>query len=180
VSEGGKFVFSRPAPGERVPAPLAEYDVAFSFAAPDRDYVEASKAACDRLGLRVMYDPALGNDYWGKNSTGNGRDIHGRRTLFFVPFLAGTHFNRRVPRDVFAAAIAKAVERGGCHILPVIIGRAEIPPGHPPPHTGWLAAERYPPELLAQQLQWQVRTARQRPREVADIVADAMRHVDGH
>jgi hypothetical protein len=33
-----------------------EYDLAFSFAGEDRDYVEQVKDACKKLGLSVYYD----------------------------------------------------------------------------------------------------------------------------
>lgn len=33
-----------------------EYELAFSFAGEDREYVEAVKTACENLGLSVYYD----------------------------------------------------------------------------------------------------------------------------
>ncbi|MGH9429218.1 MAG: hypothetical protein ACRD2L_23290, partial [Terriglobia bacterium] len=43
------------------------YDLAFSFAGEQRDYVEATKMACEKLGLRVFYDRDKGNEWWGKS-----------------------------------------------------------------------------------------------------------------
>lgn len=129
-----------------------EFDVAFSFARPDRDYVERTRRACGRLGLRVMYDRDLGNHWWGENFLVEQRKIYGSLAHFFVPFISEAYFRRRIPADEFAAAMWADVERGGGYILPVLIGGVRVPPHLLPRHLGFLKAEDHTPEGLAAEL----------------------------
>jgi hypothetical protein len=129
-----------------------DFDVAFSFARPDRDYVERTRRACRRLGLRVMYDRDFSNHWWGENFLVEQRKIYGSRSHFFMPFISEAYFQRRIPADEFAAAMWADVERGGGYILPVLIGGVRVPPHLLPRHLGFLKAEDHTPERLAAEL----------------------------
>jgi len=83
-----------------------EFDLAFSFAGGDREYVAGTKAACDRLGLRVMYDEDMTNRWWGENFIAEQRRMYGGRALFFVPFLSTDYFRRTIPPDERVQLIA--------------------------------------------------------------------------
>lgn len=129
-----------------------EFDVAFSFAQPDRDYVERTRVACGRLGIRVMYDLDHSNEWWGQNFIAEQRKIYGARSRFFVPFISRAYFARTVPPDEFAAAMWADIERGGGYILPVLIGAVQVAPHLLPRHIGFLRAERYTPDRLAAEI----------------------------
>jgi hypothetical protein len=141
-----------------------DYDLAFSFAGSDRTYVEATKLACERLGLDVMYDRDLSNEWWGENYIVEQRVIYGRRTRYFVPFISHEYFRRPVPADEFAAALWTDVQRGGGYILPVIIGDVAVPPERLHPHIGYLRAEAHTPESLANELLRKVDNGKESPR----------------
>lgn len=137
-----------------------DYDIAFSFARDDRDYVERTRRACGRLGLRVMYDRDLSNQWWGQNYVVEQRKIYGGRSQFFVPFISESYFQRRIPADEFSAAMWADVERGGGYILPVLIGDIRVPGHLLPRHVGFLHAEDYSPAALAVELRRKVDRAK--------------------
>ncbi|HEY0806209.1 MAG TPA: TIR domain-containing protein [Pseudonocardiaceae bacterium] len=150
------------------------YDLAFSFAGSDRDYVEATKLACDERGLRVMYDRDLSNEWWGANYLAEQRKIYGKRALFFVPFISAEYFRRPIPSDEYAAAMWTDVVRGGGYILPVLIDDVVVPAERLPRHIGYLRAEEYEPDELAREMQRKVRRAKaddRPPRDFGEIVA---------
>lgn len=133
-----------------------DFDVAFSFALPDRDYVERTRRACGRLGLRVLYDRDFADRWWGENFITEQRKLYGGRTRFFVPFISAAYLRRPIPADEFATAIWTDISRGGGYILPVLIGGVRVPPHLLPPHIGYLTAEDHTPEALAARLRRKV------------------------
>jgi hypothetical protein len=157
----GKRAHEPEAPDYEPVEPTSEdFDVAFSFARPDRDYVELTRKACARLGLRVMYDRDLSNHWWGENFIAEQRRIYGSRSRFFVPFISTAYFQRPIPADEFAAATWADVERGGGYILPVLIGDVRLPAHLLPRYIGTLNAEDFTPEGLAVELHRKVNRAR--------------------
>lgn len=46
---------------------MKEFDVCFSFAGEQREYVEKTYEACRKLGIKVFYDKAVETQIWGKN-----------------------------------------------------------------------------------------------------------------
>jgi hypothetical protein len=155
-----------------------DYDLAFSFAGSDRTYVEATKLACERLGLRVMYDRDLSNEWWGENYVAERRTGHGGRARYFVPFVSHEYFRRPVPADEFAAALWTDVRRGGGRLLPVIIGDVVVPPQRLHPHVGYLRSDQYSPDRLAVEMLRKVRhptaTGEREPRTVDTFVGETL------
>ncbi|WP_216216653.1 toll/interleukin-1 receptor domain-containing protein [Amycolatopsis aidingensis] len=155
-----------------------EYDLAFSFAGEHRSYVERTKLACDRLGMRVFYDRDKTNEWWGRNFVAAQRLVYGRRTRYFVPFISAEYFAKQVPSDEFEAAMWTGMERGGGYILPVLIGSPLVPAHRLHPHTGVLRAEDHTPEQLATQLWRKVRSstgsAHHPPREISEIISPGL------
>src|SRR3954451_19649563 len=124
------------------------YDLAFSFAGEHRDYVEQTKLACERHGLRVFYDRDKNHEWWGKNFILEQRKVYGSQTRFFVPFISAEYLAKPIPSDEFQSAMMTAVSRGDAYILPVLIGDVQVPPELMHPHIHFLRAERYTPEQL--------------------------------
>jgi hypothetical protein len=139
-----------------------EFDLAFSFAGVDRGYVERTKMACDRLGLRVMYDRDMRNRWWGANFVTEQRKVYGGRALFFVPFISVDYFRRTIPSDEFATAAWTDAQCGGGYMLPVIIGDVRVPAHLLPPYVGCLRAEDYTEDDLACEMFQKVERGRSR------------------
>jgi hypothetical protein len=155
-----------------------EYDLAFSFAGEHRTYVEQTKAACEKLGLRIFYDRDVTNDWWGKNFIREQRKVYGARALYFVPFISDEYFRKPIPSDEFETAIWASVQRQDDYIIPVLIGSPAIPADRLPPYTHYLQAEQYSPAQLADEMYKKVqkaKSAHQEPREVSAVVSDAMK-----
>ncbi len=154
-----------------------DYDLAFSFAGEHRQYVEQTKLACERLGLTIFYDKDLNNEWWGKNFIREQRKVYGQRALYFVPFISDEYFRKPIPADEFETAIWTYVQRQGEYVLPVIIGKPQIPEDRLPPYIHYLKADQYTPEALAREMYAKVRGAQasnQRPREISAVVNEAM------
>jgi hypothetical protein len=151
-----------------------DYDLAFSFAGENRDYVEQTKIACEELGLKVFYDKDKNNEWWGKNFIREQRKVYGSKTRHFVPFISPEYFVKSIPSDEFESALMTAVERGDDYILPVIIGRPVIPADRLHRHTHYLRAEKYTPKELAQEMYERIRGGNIKPaKDIAVMVNDA-------
>jgi hypothetical protein len=153
------------------------YDLAFSFAGEQRDCVEATKVACEKLGLRVFYDRDMSNEWWGKSFIREQRKVYGSQTRYFVPFISSEYFQKPIPSDEFSAAMMTAVKQGDGYILPILMGDLDVPSDLLHPHIHYLRADDYTPDQLATQLERKVRGAESRgqePREVASVVQEAL------
>lgn len=153
------------------------YDLAFSLAGEQRNYVEATKMACEKLGLRVFYDRDKGNEWWGKSFIREQRKVYGSQTKFFVPFISTEYLAKPIPTDEFSAAMMTVVKQGDGYILPVLVGDVRVPPDLLHPHIHYLRADGLTPEQLAEQMQRRVQGAEsqgQQPREVVSVVKDAL------
>lgn len=153
------------------------YDLAFSFAGEQRAYVEATKLACEKLGLNVFYDRDKNNEWWGKSFIREQRKVYGSQTRFFVPFISSEYLAKPIPTDEFSAAMMTAVKQGDGYILPILMGDVRVPPDLLHPHIHYLRADDFTPEQLADQLQMRVRSAEshgQQPRDVASVVKEAL------
>ena len=153
------------------------YDLAFSFAGEHRDYVEQTKNACERLGLKVFYDRDKNNEWWGKNFIAEQRRIYGALTRYFVPFISTEYLAKPIPFDEFQAAMMTAVKRGDGYILPVLIGDVQVPPELIHPHIHYLRTEHYSPADLAYEMQQRVGSAsdaRQQRRDIGEVVQEAI------
>jgi TIR domain len=153
------------------------YDLAFSFAGEQREYVEATKVACEKLGLHVFYDRDKSNEWWGRSFIREQRVVYGSQTRFFVPFISTEYLTKPIPTDEFSAAMMTAVKLGDGYILPVLVGDVSIPPDLLHPHIHYLRADDFTPERLAEQLQRRVHGAEsqgQEAREVSLVVKKAL------
>jgi hypothetical protein len=129
-----------------------EYDVAVSFAGPQRAYVEKFVEACRRRGLRVFYDRDMTVSYWGRNFIYEFRKVYGGSAARFVmPFISAEYLATPYPQDEFAAAVEEGFRRKGqTYLLPVVVGGVTIPPELLNPAIGWLSADDHTPDRLAE------------------------------
>jgi hypothetical protein len=159
-----------------------DYDIAVSFAAEQRDYVERTVAAARALGLRVFYDRDMSNAWWGRNFLLEQRKIYGQRALHFVPFISTEYLSASHPIDQFSYAMTRAIEQRNRYILPVLIGSVVVPPEMLHPHIGYLRAEEHTAEQLAARMKVAVDDSRAAGREARDfgtVVHDAHMHDGG-
>jgi hypothetical protein len=159
-----------------------DYDIAMSFAAEQRDYVELTVTAAKALGLQVFYDRDMTHKWWGQNFVREQRRVYGQRALHFVPFISADYLIRQYPLDEFSYAMVVSVERGNDYILPVLVGDVEVPRELLHPHTGFLRAEDNTPSQLALQMKIKVDASKRRKRQTRDfgeIVEEAHRPPGG-
>jgi hypothetical protein len=152
------------------------YDLAFSFAGEHRSYVEAVKNECVKLGLKVFYDKDKNNEWWGKNFISEQRNVYSEKTKYFIPFISPEYFNKPIPADEFESAIWQSLQKGDDpYILPVRIGKADVPTNKLHPTIHYLKAEDYTPAELAQQMYKKVKgSSAPAPKEVQKILDDAL------
>lgn len=157
------------------------YDIAVSFAGAQRDYVERVVRACEHLGLKVFYDKNKTVDLWGRNFIYEMRAVYGgNQARYFIPFLSTDYFAGAYPRDEFNAAMVLAIERepDDGYILPIMVDRVDVPPELLSPAIGYLRAEQYTVEGLAQVIANRVRSAHEKheePRAISDVVERALK-----
>ena len=130
-----------------------EYDIAFSFAGEQRDYVETVKIECERLGLRVFYDQDKKVELRGENVVEGLRRVYGGQARHVVAFFSGEYLEKPMPRDELRAATDASLRGRGGYILPIIMGKVVITPDRLPLSTGYLKAEDFDPSTLAVAIQ---------------------------
>jgi hypothetical protein len=153
------------------------YDIAVSFAGEQRDYVDKTVSACKALGLNVFYDRDKNNAWWGADFIREQRQIYSSKTRFFVPFISSDYLAKPIPMDEFSSAMLTAVKQGDGYILPVLMGNPDIPSDLLHPHIGYLRAERYTPQQLAEELQNKVQGAEasgQQREKIGGVVEKAL------
>jgi hypothetical protein len=151
-----------------------------SFAGAQREYVERVVEACKARDLRVFYDRDNTVDLWGRNFIYEMRIIYGgTQARYFVPFISAEYLNGAYPMDEFNAATSQAIQRGNDgYILPILVGGVRVPPVLLNPAIGYLRAERYTTDGLAEAIAHRVRVAEQQhqdPRDIGDVVESALR-----
>jgi hypothetical protein len=126
------------------------YDLAVSFAGEQRDYVEQVVRACEKRGLRVLYDRDLTIDLWGRNLIKEFRKAYGgKQARHVAPFISREYLAKRYPMDEFRSMLLPAMDQPDDYMLPVLFGDVSVPPELLNPAVGVLRSEDYSPEELA-------------------------------
>lgn len=150
------------------------FDLAFSFAGEDREYVESVKVECEKLGLSVYYDQDRKIDQWGKNFIEEQRKVYsGYKTKHFVPFISDHYFVKPIPSDEFKSALMESTKRNQ-YILPVQIGSANIPVESLHKDTQYLQSEEYTHAQLAAALKYVVDRGQEKPKNVDQLLEDEL------
>src|ERR1700741_2437869 len=137
-----------------------KYDVAVSFAGKQRPYVEKTVMAAKSRALKVYYAKDMVNELWGTNFILEQRKVYGQHARFVVVFLSKEYLSSVVPMDELFAAITQDVRRRGGCILPVLVGKVDVPPSLISPHIGYLEAKNFTPDQLAHELHIKVLNAK--------------------
>jgi len=150
------------------------YDLAFSFAGEDRDYVEKVKNECEKLGLNVYYDKDRKIDQWGKSFIQEQRKVYsGYKTKHFVPFISEHYFSKPIPTDEFKAALMESIKRNQ-YILPIKIDESAISVEYLPKDIQYLKKEEYTPEQLAGALKYIVNSSNDPAKNVDQLLEDEL------
>lgn len=108
--------------------PRFRYDVAISFAGPQRPQAEELAKSIQAAGFQVFYDRFHESDLWGKNLATHFDNVFRRQARFCVPFVSTDYATRVWTTREFQSALVRAVdERGGEYLLPVLVEAVELP-----------------------------------------------------
>ena len=108
----GDSVIVREASGDTGQHAGRRWDVALSFACPQRDYVRAGRPGAEGAGGRCFYDAAEQTELWGEHLAEELPRIYARESVVVVVFLsadyAGRDWTRLERRAAFSRAVAEA------------------------------------------------------------------------
>jgi hypothetical protein len=103
------------------------YDVALSFAGPDREYVEHVADLLTHNGVAVFYDKYEEADLWGKNLYTHLSDIYSNKSRYCVMFVSQHYAERLWTNHERQSAQERAFRENEEYILPVRLDDTPIP-----------------------------------------------------
>ncbi|MBI2427964.1 MAG: TIR domain-containing protein [Ignavibacteriales bacterium] len=103
------------------------YDVSFSFAGENRDYVERCADILKTKGIKVFYDSFEKASLWGKNLVDHLADIYSNRSRFVVMFVSEHYIKKAWPTHERQHAQARALVTNDVYILPAKFDDSEVP-----------------------------------------------------
>jgi hypothetical protein len=124
-----------------------EYDVVFSFAGEQRDYVEKTKNALLKRGIRVFYDRDETPELWGKDLYQHLSEIYRKKARYCVVFLSRDYADKLWTKHELKIIQARAFQESREYILPARFDDTEIPGLLPT--IGYVDLRQLGPEDLA-------------------------------
>jgi hypothetical protein len=119
---------ARPAAIRRFPE---RFDVAISFAGPDRQFAEELANRVRGAGFEVFYDDFYPAQLWGKNLYEFFHEIYSKRARFCVMFVSQAYAERLWTNHERQSAQERMFrERGGEYILPIRVDGTDLPGMH--------------------------------------------------
>lgn len=111
--------------------PQWEFDVALSFAAEDRQYVQRVAEMLKGRQLRVFYDEYMSAHLWGTDLYVVLDDVYRKRARFALVFVSASYVSKPWTRHERRSIQARALEDLNTYVLPVRLDNSELP-GFPP------------------------------------------------
>jgi len=111
VKEGG-------IPSAMIGRLMPTYDLVFSFASEDRDYVAKVARYLRTRGVKVFYDEYEQTDLWGKDLAEHFNAVYSQSGRYCVIFISSAYVKKMWARHERRAALARAVEEHQDYILP--------------------------------------------------------------
>lgn len=103
------------------------FDVAISFAGPERALAESLAQKIREAGYSVFYDDFYPEHLWGKNLTVFFDEIFRKKSRFCVMLVSQEYVKRKWTIHEAQSAQARALEeKGGEYILPIKVDGAEL------------------------------------------------------
>lgn len=127
-----------------------DYDVAFSFAGEDREYVEKVADCLRYTNVRVFYDRFKTVENWGKDLYTHFDDIYRKKSKYCVMFLSRYYAGKLWTDHERQMAQARAFEEQKEYILPVRFDDTEIP--GITSTISYIDANEYEPKQLAEMI----------------------------
>ena len=113
-----------------------EYDVAISFAGPDRAHARRLSEKIQDQGAKVFYDEFEQVNLWGKDLYQHLQKVYRDKAAFCVIFLSKDYQSRAWPKHELEQAQAREFREGREYILPLKLDDTEVPGVNPT--TGYL------------------------------------------
>ena len=126
---------------------MKQYEVALSFAGPQRDYVEQVARSLEASGISVFYDAFEGVSLWGKDAAESFNDVY-TSASYVIMFISRDYAERAFPRHERRSALSRAIEERREYILPVRFDDSDVP-GLPSTLIYEDAREQAPAEIAA-------------------------------
>jgi|JI6StandDraft_1071083.scaffolds.fasta_scaffold00341_3 hypothetical protein len=103
-----------------------KYEVAFSFAGEDREYVEAVAKYLEDRKVKVFYDKFEEIDLWGKDLGIHFDYLYSKAARYCIPFISKHYKDKIWTRHEIRTAISKSIESNQEYILPARFDDTEI------------------------------------------------------
>ena len=104
------------------------FDVAISFAGPERQYAEELAKHLVEAGFSVFYDGFYPEDLWGKDLVQTFHKIYSRRSRYCVIFVSQEYNNRAWTIHERRSAQERMLkEKGQEYILPIKANAVDLP-----------------------------------------------------
>jgi hypothetical protein len=136
---------------------VTTYDVAFSYAREDRDYVDRVAKILRSHSITVFYDGFEEAALWGKDLYVHLTDVYTKRARFCVMFLSQAYAKKAWTNHERAAAQQRAFEDRQDYILPARFDETEIPGIRST--TGYIDLRKRSPDQLATLIIQKLRTS---------------------
>jgi hypothetical protein len=131
--------------------PKYEFDVAVSFAAEDREYVESVVGPLKAAGVRVFYDSDFIAETWGEDLIEYFDDIYRKRARYAIIFVSHHYTTKMWTRHERRGALARGLTERGPYVLPVRLDDTPLPGLRPT--VGYLDARRIGVDGIVQAVQ---------------------------
>ena len=136
------------APASKPPGRKYEFDVAISFAGPQRDLAESLANLVRGAGFVPFFDAFYPEQLWGKDLVVFFDNIYRKSARYCVIFISQEYRDRMWTNHERRSAQARALEeRGKEYILPIRVDGSELP--GLPPTVGYVSISDYSIEQIA-------------------------------
>ena len=106
---------------------MGQYQVALSFAGPQRAYVESVARALQARGIGVFYDGFEQIRLWGAHGSEVFWEVFAREAAYVVMFISEDYVERWWPRLERRATLSRAAKESREYILPVRFDDTPVP-----------------------------------------------------
>ncbi|MGP4014002.1 toll/interleukin-1 receptor domain-containing protein [Streptomyces sp. 4N124] len=128
------------------PTETFDFDVALSYAAEDRKYVEAIAGMLEEKEVRIFYDEYFTADLWGRDLYTELDEVYRKRARFVIVFVSFHYISKPWTQHERMSAQARALTEKDPYFLPVRLDDSELPGLRPT--IGYIDARSTPQEQL--------------------------------
>jgi len=124
------------------------FDVAISYATPEKEYADRLAKQVSESGFNVFYDDFYPEQLWGKDLASFFDRVYRKESRFCVMFISSQYGQRMWTTFERRSAQARAIEeKGNEYILPIRIDDTDLE--GLPPTIGYLSIKEYPIDKIA-------------------------------